>query len=414
MRSLATLRRPQNAAPFSYAPARTGLFAGRRMGANVTTQLGAMSSVSTLFAIVHRTSNATSQIKWKLWRMQVDKRRRTAMGDEPMRTEVTQHAILDLWRKPNPFMTRQYFVESVQQHIDLVGEGVIVVVRAAGPLGRAAGPLELWPVRPDRITPVPDPVTFLAGYVYTSPDGEQIPLELEDVIHIKMPNPLDPYRGLGPVQAAMVDLDSARYSAEWNRNFFINSAEPGGVIEIPGKLSDEDYDEMVMRWREQHQGVSAAHRVAIVEHGKWVPGFTQRDMQFAELRGVSREILREAFGIHGHMLGLSEDVNRANADAGEVSFARWLVSPRAERWKGELNEKLLPMFGDTAKGLELDHCEIVPEDREADDRERTSKSGAAATLASAGWNPDDILVTVGLPPMAFNGAPATTPPAPPT
>jgi HK97 family phage portal protein len=301
-------------------------------------------------------------------------------------------------------------VESVQQHIDLVGEGVLVVIRAEGLLGRAAGPLELWPVRPDRITPVPDPETFLAGYVYTGPDGEQVPLGLDEVIHIKMPNPLDPYRGLGPVQAAMVDLDSARYSAEWNRNFFLNSAEPGGVIEIPGKLSDEDYDEMVERWREQHQGVSAAHRVAIVEHGKWVSTtFSQRDMQFAELRNVSREILREAFGIHGHMLGLSQDVNKANAEAGEVSFARWLVSPRAQRWKGELNMKLLPMFGETAKGLELDHCKIVPEDREADDRERTSKASAAASLVGAGWNADNVLETVGLPPMTFDGAPEPAP-----
>ncbi|NIS37117.1 MAG: phage portal protein, partial [Actinobacteria bacterium] len=72
---------------------------------------------------------------------------------------------------------------------------------------------------------------FLAGFLYHGPNGEQVPLSLDEVIHIRYPNPLDPYRGLGPVQSAMIDLDSARYSAEWNRNFFVNSAEPGGHLE---------------------------------------------------------------------------------------------------------------------------------------------------------------------------------------
>jgi len=367
--------------------------------------MAAMGSVSTLFSIVNRTSNATSQVNWRLWRTKIDGRRRTATGEETQRTEVTQHAALDLWNRPNAFMTKQHFVESVEQHVDLVGEGVIVVVRDP----RFRLPLELWPVRPDRVEPIPHPTEFLSGYIYRGPDGEQVPLRLDEVIHLKMPNPLDPYRGLGPVQAAMTDLDSARYSAAWDRNFFINSAEPGGVIEMEKRLTDEEFDEFQERWRESHQGVSAAHRVAILEQGKWVPNaFTQKDMQFAELRGVSRELIREAFGIHGHMLGNSQDVNKVNAEAGEISFARWIVYPRAQRIKGEINAKLLPMFGETTAGLEFDHDRVVPEDREADDRERTSRAQAFQLLVSAGADMDDAADAVGLPRMR----PATVSAAP--
>jgi HK97 family phage portal protein len=403
VRSLATLR---NRTPVPYAPRRGGVALPWGSRNDATAQMAAMGAVSTLFAIVNRTSNATSQVGWRLWRPQVDGRRRTASGDEPQRTEVTRHAALDLWNRPNGFMTRQFFVETVQQHVDLVGEGAVVVV--SDERFRSL-PLELWPVRPDRIEPVPHPTEFLSGYVYTGPSGEKVPLQVGEVIHIKMPNPLDPYRGLGPVQAVMVDLDSARFSAEWNRRFFINSAEPGGVVEMDKRLTDEEFDEFQERWRESHQGVSAAHRVAILEQGKWVPNaFSQKDMQFAELRGVSRELIREAFGIHGHMLGNSQDVNKANAEAGEISFARWLVYPRAQRIKGELNAKLLPMFGETATGLEFDHDRVVPDDREADDRERTSRAKAAQLLVSAGYDPADVARTVGLPEMAFVGPPPAT------
>jgi len=383
----------RNAAPVPYVPRGFSLPWLARNDAE--TQMQAYGAVSTLFAIVNRTSNATSQVNWKLYRKAAPARRPTE------RAEVTRHAVLDLWESPNPFMTRQELVETVQQHIDLTGEGWIIIVRSP----RSPLPLELWPVRPDRMAPVPHPTEYLTGYVYTSPDGERVPLGLDEVIQLRMPNPLDPYRGMGPVQAAMVDLDSARFSAEWNRNFFRNSAEPGGIIEVDKRLTDDEFNEMTARWREQHQGVAQAHRVAVLEQGKWVDRkFTNRDMQFHELRSISREIIREAFGIHSHMLGLSEDVNKANAEAGEISFARWLVHPRAQRIKGMLNRKLLPLYG--ARDLEFDHDRVVPEDREADDRERTSKAQSTQLLVTAGFDPAGVLKAFDMPEIGYVGKPS--------
>lgn len=371
--------------PFSSrAQSFLGGFSSRR---DATAQMAAMGSVGTLFAIVNRLSNATSQVEWKLWRS-------AASGKDEDRVEVTSHAALDLWRKPNPFMPRQEFVEVFEQHIELTGEGWWVIGRHAS----SSIPLELWPVRPDRMTPIPDPDRYLAGYMYTGPSGEQIALELDQVIQLRMPNPLDPYRGMGPVQSILSDLDATRYSAEWNRNFFLNSAEPGGIIEVPNHLSDPEFDELRERWNEQHRGVANAHRVAILEHGKWVDRkYTQRDMQFVELRSVSREVIREAFGIPAFALGEVADVNRATAEASSTWFAEMLTVPRLERIKAALNHDLLPLFGPAAKGLEFDYENPVAEDRDLEARELTAKATAARTLVEAGFSPSAVLAAVGLP-----------------
>jgi HK97 family phage portal protein len=364
---------------------------------DATTQLQAYGAVGTLFSIVHRISESTSQVDWSLYRKTIDGR-----------TEVSRHAALDLWMKPNPWETRQSFVEATQQHLDLTGEGWWVV--ATDPRFPTL-PLELWTVRPDRMAPIPHPTRFISGYVYTGPDGEQIPLGTGEVIQIKYPNPLDPYRGLGPVQAILVDLDAARYSALWNRNFFVNSAEPGGIIEAPERLTDDEFNEFRDRWADQHQGVAAAHRVAILEKMTWKDRtISQRDMQFAELRSVSREIFREAFGIHGHVLGLSEDVNKANAEAGATSFGKWLVRPRLCRIREAVNTRLLPMFG--AAGLEFDHGNPEPPDREGDNAERESKANAFATLIGAFVNPDDAAAIVGYPSLRTGRAIEPAAPAP--
>lgn len=374
-------------------------------------QMRAMGSVGTLFAIVNRTSNATAQVEWKLWR-------KAPSGLPEDRTEVTSHAALDLWNKPNPFMTRQEFVESFQQHIDLTGEGWWVMSKNP----RSPLPLELWPIRPDRIDPVPHPTDFLTGYVYRGPAGEEIPLEQQDVVQLRTPNPLDPYRGMGPVQSILMDLDATRYSAEWNRNFFLNSAEPGGIIEVPDTLSDTEFDELRARWNEQHRGVANAHRVAILEKGTWKDRkFTQRDMQFAELRGVSRDTIREAFGVPAFVLGEVGDVNRATAEASKALFAELLTVPRLERIKQALNNDLLPLYGPGAKGLEFDYCDPTPPDLETQNAALTAKAQAAQALRAAGWNGDDVLSAVGLPDMEspdpreetliriVTGAPSTAP-----
>ncbi|MFI2632621.1 phage portal protein [Streptomyces collinus] len=371
--------------PFASRSHSSGTFGSSR---STEGQMRAMSAVGTLFAIVDRTSNATALVDWKLWR-------KARSGRVEDRVEVTSHAALDLWLKPNPFMPRQEFVESSTQHYDLTGETPWVIARHPG----VNIPLEMWPVRPDRITPVPDPERFLKGYVYTGPDGQQIPLELDEVIQLRRPCPWDPYRGLSPVLSILPDLDTSRYAAEWSRSFFVNSAQPGGIIEVPQALSDTEFDELRERWNEQHRGVGNAHRVAILEHGQWKDRtISQRDMQFVELRGATADRVREAYGISKSAIGDFEDINRASALAAKAWFAEQQTVPRLERIKAALNHDLLPMFGRTAEGLEFDYCDPVPPDPETEAKTLTARTNAAKALAETGlWAPDGILSAVGLP-----------------
>lgn len=402
----------RNLAPVPYAPKSQRIVTIGGTGYGMTNtpadQMRAFGSNGTLFAIVSRLANSTASARWRLYRS-------AASGHDEDRTEVTRHAALDVWRKPNPFMTQQEFVETFQQHKELTGEAWWLPARISG----LAFPTELWPVRPDRMSPMPDPIDFLKGYEYLGPEGERIPLGLDEAIFLRSPNPLDIYRGMGPVQTLLADLDSAKYSAEWNRQFFLNSAEPGGIIEVDEILSDEQFNEMTDRWREQHQGVQNAHRVAVIERGRWVDrkNFSQREMQFAELQEVSDEKIRKAFGFPKPLLGSVDDVNRANAEAAEVVFARWLIRPRLDVIKQALNNDFLPMFGTAAQGLEFDYDEIVPEDKVAANAELTAKANAAKIFIELGFVPASVLEVLELPEMEFEKpepppAPIIAPPAP--
>lgn len=359
------------------------------------------STVSTLFAIVSATSEATSRVDWKLYR-------KSLTGNDEDRVEVLQHPALVVWNKPNPFYTRQEFVESVQQHVDLTGEGWWALYR--DPRMPSLGPTEIWPVRPDRMGVVKSPTEFLTGYIYRGPDGTDIPLDKDEIVQIRLPNPNDPYRGLGPVQSLLSMLVGHRAAMDYNRNFFINGAGPGGIIEFPEQMDDDEWRRFKRRWDSGHQGVANAHKVAVLEGGaKWVDrNYTYKDMQFTELTGISRDMIREAFRVHKHILGQSDDVNLANALVADESFAERVIIPRLERFKGALNNDFLKQFPGT-DGLEFDYDDPRPKNADAINAERESKTTAFSTLVTAGVDPEDAATIVGLPPMNMIAAPAPAP-----
>jgi len=401
---------PRNASPVPVGTgAGYGKIPGLAMGANDReTFLRTYGTVGTVFSVVSLYAQATARPKWQLFETQQRDANRYTTRDEgsDQRKQVFTHAALNLLYKPNPFWSRFRLMELSQCYLDLTGEAYWVVERDP----RSSIPIGLWPVRPDRMEPVPDPETYLAGYIYTSPDGrERIPLRVDEVISVLYPNPYDQYHGLGPIQSILVDIDAFRYSAEWNRNYFINSAEPGGVIQVDHELEEDEWHDLMARWREGHRGVARAHRVAVLEAGQtWVPNMhTARDMEFGKLRDAGRDIMREAFRMHKVMLGVSDDVNRANAQTGEEVFSSWGVVPRLDRWNDSFGHQYMPLFGSLGNGYEFDYITPVPANREQDNVELLAKCQGALFLRQAGFSGPSITKVVGLPDM--EEAPPPTP-----
>lgn len=371
------------------------------------TQLNASAGQGTLFAVIQLLSTgAHVSGEWSLYRKNRDRRLRYTTADRgsDQREEVLTHAALDLWDQPNPFMTGQEFREIGWQHMELVGEWYWVLNR--GPSGKGM-PIEMWPVRPDRMEPVPDKEKFLVGWVYTGPNGEAVPLLHDEVIQLKYPCPTDPYRGMSVVQAILAHIDSAKYTAEWSRNFFLNSATPGGIVQFNKRLTDKEFREFTNRWREQHQGVARGHRVGVLEQGaQWIPNtYSMRDMQFNELSLLNSNKIREGYRIHPSMMGMVEDVNRANAETAEQVHIRWHEIPRLKRERMVLNKKFLPMFDGPRPRTEFDFEDPSPASAEDANEELTAKVNALGKLIVAGYHPQQACEVVGLPYMDWVGIP---------
>jgi hypothetical protein len=403
---------PRNAAQGGSAPVPMGsgmvIAPGMTAGANPDLALIRTYKMNgTVRSNVGLIAESVAEQDWVLFRKAGPAQRYTTSdrGSDP-RKQVTVHAALNVLEMPasvvvdgvrKPIFDRFTLFELSEIWMTQTGKCHWVVDFAEG---ASKIPLGLWPVRPDRMTPVPDRNKFLAGWIYTSPDGrEQVPLLPTEVIFNRFSDPEDLYGGCGPVQSVLTDIEAADYAGQWNRNFFINSAEPGGVIQLDHEFQEGEFNRIVSQWRETHRGVARAHRIAVLEAGvTWVPNQhgSVKDMDFAKLRETMRDIIREALGMAKVMTGVSDDVNRANAQTGQEVFASWKVEPRLKRWRNVLNTQFLPLFGETGQGVELDFVYPRVENREADALELTAKCNAVLALVTAGYDQHDALAQVGL------------------
>jgi len=300
-----------------------------------------------VYAVVSKISQAVSAVDWRLY----------TEDSEGNQVEITDGAIYETLKRPNKFTSWQELIELTQIYLELTGEAFWVLT-----LNAKGEPTEIWTVSPDRMSIVTDPDDFIKGYVYRV-GMEQIPLEVEEVIHFKYPNPVDPYRGMGPVKAAMLLIQNDRYTQEYANAFFYNSAMPSGIIRFDKQLTVKQFIELKERWNAQHRGINKAHKIAVLDNGaEFVPlSYSIRDLQLVDVRKQNRDDILATFGVHASILGISENVNRANAEAAEYTFAKRIVEPRLQKIAGKINAELLPKWK-TAYRLTFEFMHEIPED----------------------------------------------------
>ncbi len=312
--------------------------------------LGLYGSVGWLHAVVFRIALGCSEVEWTLFD--------TSNQDKPK--QIFKHPVLSLLHQINPFQTSNEFIALDTIYNELIGESFWALNFNA--LGE---PAEIILPYPHLMSVVPaKSFPFVKGYVYGT-GADAVPFDVNEIIHFKYPNPLNQYRGLAPARAIGINLDAEQNADKWVNQFFYNSARPDGVIQFDYNLSDEQFEKLKKQWSEKYKGVSKAHQVALLEGGgKYLQIQNSiKDMDFANLKQKNRDVILGVFGMPQSVMGISENVNKANAEAGDYTFARWIVKPRLDWKKAKIQEQLIPKFR-RSENLTLGFKEVVPETAE--------------------------------------------------
>lgn len=272
--------------------------------------------------------------------------------------EVKNHEILDIIYKPNQFFTKEEFFEADVINRKLSGDSYIVKIR-----NNYGQVVELWPYRPDLVEIVTDPDKYISHYNITKDDGSKKKIEPSDMIHIKYPSPLNQFLGLSPLSAAKSRINTENYATAYQENFFINNARPDAMLETDQNLSPTQRKELKESWEKNHKGKGKNSKVGFLWGGlKYHQiSLNQQEMDYIESMKFTREDIMLAFKTPKPILGITEDVNRANAEASMQIFLSETIIPETRRLINKLNEELIiPDFGDE---YFLEFVDPVPVDR---------------------------------------------------
>jgi len=276
------------------------------------------------------------------------------------KVKIPNHEILQLLQNPNPDTTGFQLIEMHQTFMELEGE--MFWYMPYGEVSRK--PKQIYLLKGSQMdVAVSETDNTVAGYVFNDGKGHRIPLTKEEIIPHKLPNPKNPLRGMGVIEAGMDYIQTEQVTAKWSKNFMANNAMPTGIVSFNGKITQEDFEKIKGEWARQYGGPNNAGKTAFIrnseiEFTKIGSGYS--DIALKDLKDISKEDIMFMFRVSKPILGIVDDVALNNGKNARRIFLENVVTPKVDRIRDALQAYLVPRFG---TNLEIGFESIVPEDK---------------------------------------------------
>lgn len=299
-------------------------------------------NISTVFACVRILAETMATLPFQMMERKAD-------GSE---VEVFDHPLVEMINdQPCPELSAFTFFEMMMTWLCLRGNAIAYIKRDG-----AGRPMELWPIRPDRVMPQrlngklmytvfvpPSNTTGWGGSLDPWPLETYTPVTLpaEMIFHVRTLSK-DGVLGLSPVTLMRESMGLAMATEENAARLFGNGSQPGGVLEHPGNLTEEAKARIKKSWEDIHQGLTNAHSIAVLAEGmKFNPtGLPPDDSQFLQSRKFSVEELARPFRTPLHMVASLQNASYATVEQQGIDFATYTMEPWAGRWVKEIRRQL--------------------------------------------------------------------------
>ena len=233
--------------------------------------------------------------------------------------------------QPNPESTRLEFYEQVIASLLL--EGNAFILKVMDDMGEV---LELYVLNPrDVIVERPVPGEPVRYRVRDAVGNFSFVLNANEIVHIPLFRLPGQLLGLGPIGAARITLGSAMAAEVYAASYFGNAANPGGVIEVPGEMTQEQVDDLARDWNINHTGPYRAGKLGVLTGGASFKPLTLNaaDAQLLEVRRFGVEEIARLFRVPVSLLGhpVAGAMSFASVEAQNLSFVQHSLRPLLER-----------------------------------------------------------------------------------
>lgn len=280
--------------------------------------------MTTVFGCVRVLSESVGMLPCKLYE-QAGNQRNPAVDHRVFRLLSTA---------PNDYMTALEFWELLVACLCLRGNFYAYKVKAFGEV------VELLPIDPSAVKP--KLVDNKATYEVTWSDKTKETLTQDDIWHVRILT-LDGLTGLNPVAYAREAIGLGLATEEHGSRLFSNGAITSGVLATDDKLTDDAFNRLQTQFKENHEGLTNAHKPMILEMGlNWKPvGLNSEDSQFLETRKFQRDEICAIFRVPPHLVANLDKASFNNIEHLGLSFVNYSLIPYITRIESRINVGLL-------------------------------------------------------------------------
>lgn len=274
--------------------------------------------------------------------------------------EVETHPLLDLLDKFNDTTTQSDGFYLTEAHLDLTGDSFWYLEGGAN----GAIPTAIYLLQPDGVELVIDGAGEVTAYKYKiTVNGKTTETTYEpgEILHIKIPNPANQYRGHSVVEGIATSLDIDTNMLQATTSFYGNGMMAQFMLTTDNKLTQDQLKKLKAEMKAAYGGSKNFFKVPIFGGGikPETVQMNSRDAQQIDQQAWLRDKIMAAFKNTKASLGITEDVNRANAESTLLNWKQSTIKPKMCRIVDALNEYLVVRYGEN---LVLGFEDPVPED----------------------------------------------------
>jgi HK97 family phage portal protein len=250
---------------------------------------------------------------------------------------ATDHPLYNLLHdSPHPMLSSFDFRELVMGHLCLRGNAYSFKEQSASKI------YSLTPLLPQNMAVEVAPGGRSKLYKYNDGMGKIEEYSDAEIWHLKGLS-TDGIIGLSPVSLAREAIGMALAAEDYGSRFFNNDARPGGILTMPGKITDDASKRLKSSFEEATTGQNR-HRPVVLEQGlDWKQvGLSQADSQFLETRKLQIEEIARIFRVPCILIGHSNSTSTfASAEQFMLSFVVHTIRPWCVRWEQSINLNLI-------------------------------------------------------------------------
>lgn len=288
--------------------------------------------------------------------------------DDPSSDDLVQLMSCDI----NPLDTRIDLWSWTMTFLELTGNAIWLKVRDG------MGLREIWPLPSHRIKPKHEKGRPLVGYTMDVGAGQDITIPVEDIIHIRYPNPSDRFWGMGTLQHAAQAYQAHDNIRASQLAAFSNEILSSLYFHCDGLLDPGQWERMKSSLMERYAGPANAKLPLMLENKTKVDYFNRppAEMEYQESAAITRDEILAIFGVMPIFAGIVGNANRSNSDVQERIFLGNTIWSRCIRIAERLNKD--PELTPDGRTWAFDNPTPKNETEEANRRSKDVNSGVTA------------------------------------